>query len=159
VSDAPDDFASTIEDGRLRRLYGYWNEKRRGRRFPARRDIDPLDFPYVLGQMMLIDVSYDPLQFRFRLYGSELVDRMGFDMTGLILDKHPLPEFRDFLERGWREVIDTGRPVHVFFNRLIDDRQRRFESLRLPLSSDGVKIDMLMVTAVGVDRGAGRQNA
>lgn len=157
MSGASDDFVSSIEDERLRRLYRYWDEKRQGRRFPARRDIDPLDFPYVLGQMMLIDVSYDPLQFRFRLYGTELVDRMGFDMTGRTLDKHPLPEFRDFLERGWREVLDTGAPAHVFFNRLVDDRQRRFESLRLPLSADGQKIDIIMVTAVLTDRQTGGQ--
>ncbi len=151
-SGAPEDFASALEDQRLVRLYRYWDAKRQGRPYPARRDIDPLDFPYVLGQMMLIDVAYDPLRFRFRLYGTELVDRMGFDMTGKMLEEHPLPEFRDFLERGWREVLDTGRPAHVFFNRFVDDRARRFESLRLPLATDGAKIDMIMVTAVLTDR-------
>src|SRR5579885_2176177 len=64
-SGAPEDFASALEDQRLVRLYRYWDAKRQGRPYPARRDIDPLDFPYVLGQMMLIDVAYDPLRFRF----------------------------------------------------------------------------------------------
>ncbi len=151
VSGAPGDFAAAIENDRLRRLYLYWDEKRRDRLFPARRDLDPLDFPYALGKIMLIDVSHDPLQFRFRLYGTELVDRMGIDVTGLSLDKHPMPEFRDFLGRGWREAIDGRRPLHVFFDRMVDERQRRFESLRLPLSSDGTTIDMLMVAVATRD--------
>lgn len=151
VTGAPADFAAAIENDRLRRLYLYWDEKRRDRRFPARRDLDPLDFPYALGKIMLIDVSYDPLKFRFRLYGTELADRMGIDVTGLALDQHPMPEFRDFLERGWRGVIEASRPMHVFFDRYVDERQRRFESLRLPLSSDGTTIDMLMVAVASRD--------
>jgi len=35
------------------------------RRFPARADIDPLDFGYVLGHVMLLDVLRDPLRFRY----------------------------------------------------------------------------------------------
>lgn len=138
-----------IKDERLRRLYAYWLDKRGERRFPARRDLDPVDFIYVLGNVMLIDVRHEPLRFRFRLYGTGLLDRhRAIDMTGKDLEEHPRPEFRAYLRQQWSETIARGAPTHGFFDRLVDEDLRRFESLRLPLSSDGTTIDMLLVCAV-----------
>jgi hypothetical protein len=146
---APDALLAEIMDERLRRLYQYWCEKRGGRRFPARADIDPLDFAYVLGYVMLIDVTYDPLRFRFRLYGSALLDRnSAVDMTGRYLDEHARPEFRAYLRAEWADTIARAVPTHGFFDRMIDDELRKFEVLRLPLASDGQTIDMLLVCAV-----------
>ena len=71
--------AAKIADPRLRRFYDYWTGKCGERRFPARRDIDPLDFPYVLGNLMLVDVLRDPQRFRVRLHGTNLVARMHYD--------------------------------------------------------------------------------
>jgi hypothetical protein len=144
-----DAFLAEIQDERLRRLYLYWTEKRGTRRYPARRDIDPLDFAYVLGYIMLIDVTHDPLRFRFRLYGSALLDRTNaVDMTGKDLEEHARPEFRAYLHNEWAGTIARGAPTHGFFDRLIDEELRKFEVLRLPFSSDGTAIDMLLVCAV-----------
>ena len=49
------DIADGIRDARLQRLHAYWTERKGDRRMPARRDIDPLDFPYLLGNIMLLD--------------------------------------------------------------------------------------------------------
>lgn len=146
---AADALLADIKDDRLRRLYQYWTMKRGTRRFPARLDIDPLDFAYVLGHVMLIDVAHNPLRFRFRLYGSALLDRHhAMDMTGKDLEEHPRPEFRNYLRAEWADTIARAAPSHGFFDRLVDDDVRNFESLRLPLSSDGETIDMLLVCAV-----------
>ncbi|MBX6321162.1 MAG: PAS domain-containing protein [Rhodospirillaceae bacterium] len=56
--------AKSIEDERLRRLFAYWREKAAGRIGPARRDIDPLDFHYLLGDIALVEVLRNPLRFR-----------------------------------------------------------------------------------------------
>src|SRR5438105_96090 len=53
-----------IKDTRLRRLYEFWLQRKGGRRFPSRRDIDPVEIRYVLGWVMLIDAMRDPVQFR-----------------------------------------------------------------------------------------------
>jgi hypothetical protein len=146
---AADGLLAMIQDDRLRRLYRYWDERRGSRRFPARKDIDPIEFAYVLGYIMLIDVAHDPLRFRFRLYGSALLDRhQAIDMTGKDLDEHPRPEFRAYLRAEWEDTVVRAAPTHGFFDRLIDDELRKFEVLRLPLSSDGAVIDMLLVCAV-----------
>jgi hypothetical protein len=61
------DLPSQIEDRRLAQLYDYWLSRKGSRRFPSRGDIDPLDFRYVLGHVMLVDVLRDPVRFRVRL--------------------------------------------------------------------------------------------
>ena len=134
-----------IQHATLQRLYDYWNEKRGARRFPARGDIDPLEFGYLLGWIMLIDVSHDPIRFRFRVYGSEITSRMGADMTGKDLDEHPHPEFARQVTKAWTRTVERGEPTCTRFEGWVGDRHLRFESLRLPLSSDGERIDMLLV--------------
>jgi hypothetical protein len=140
-----DEVLAAIEDDGVRRLYLYWDEKRAGRRFPARRDIDPLELSFVLGWLVLLDVDYEPLRFRYRLFGSELAVRLGFDLTGSYADEHPRPELGDYVQATWTEVVTRRRPTHGFFDRVLDNQKLRFEALRLPLSSDGEQIDMLLV--------------
>ncbi len=141
------DILSTISDDSLRRLYLYWNEKRGTRRFPARRDIDPLEFAYVLGWVTLVDVTYNPLRFRFRLYGSELAHRIGTDLTGTYADQHPNHELGAMLQQAWKEVVDRGEPVCAKYDRTVDHRKQPWEALRMPMSSDGKVIDMLLAAS------------
>ena len=70
---------------------------------------------------------------------------MGRDLTGCYVDEHPRPEFRDYLHSSWSAVVVQGRPMHGSYIETLDNRVLRFESLRLPLSSDGTIVDMLLV--------------
>jgi len=70
------------------------------RRFPSRRDIDPVEIRYVLGWVMLIDALRDPVRFRVRLHGTGMATEAHYDLTGKFID-----------ERGpWR---DGQTPVNV----------------------------------------------
>ncbi len=138
------DLIDQIETPNLRRLYAYWDGLRRGREFPARRDLDPLDFPYALGHVVLLDVLYAPLRFRFRLHGTALVLRSGYDMTGKMADELPNPTNRANLLERCRRVVETRRPVATIGERLVGRQSCGFEVLWLPLSDDGHSISMLM---------------
>jgi hypothetical protein len=129
----------------LIRLYDYWDERRSGRAFPARRDVDPLEFAYVLGNVVLIDVLYQPLRFRYRLVGVNLVRRDGFDMTGKMVDEFPEPEFRQHLIAVFSTVVESGRPLRGVRDLFVDGRTRQYEALSLPLSDDGQEINMLLI--------------
>jgi hypothetical protein len=61
------DLAADSRDETLRRLLAYWQERRGARRFPARGDVDPVEFRYALGHVSMVDVVGDPPRFRFRL--------------------------------------------------------------------------------------------
>ncbi|MEE8545135.1 MAG: PAS domain-containing protein, partial [Alphaproteobacteria bacterium] len=64
------DFEAEIaHDERLLSLYRYWSDKRRDRSMPARADLAVPELKPWLGFLNLVDVSHDPLDFRYRVFG------------------------------------------------------------------------------------------
>lgn len=128
----------------LLRLLDYWETKRGRRRFPARRDLDPLDFPYLLGNVALIDVQRSPQRFRIRLFGDNLVRKTGIEVTGRMLDEVPLPQLREHFARRCTEIVERGTPYRTKGEYFMDDRPSRHELLVLPLSDDDTVVSMLL---------------
>lgn len=135
---------SAIESPILRRFFEYYLEKRGDRPFPARADLDPVDFPYALGDITLVDVHHNPLNFSFRLDGSRHVERFGFDLTGRSLDEFPYPEMRQAIFDSYRDVVEKREARRDFRELESAGRWFRYETLLLPLSSDGTTIDMIV---------------
>src|SRR5258706_10564796 len=102
---AEHEFAEQIRELRLKRLFAYWCAARQGRLMPSRRALDPLDFWYVLGPVMLIDVLREPLRFRFRLHGTEITQRVHYDLTGKLLDEIPDAEYRRYAIERCRGLV------------------------------------------------------
>jgi hypothetical protein len=143
--------AEQIKEPCLRRLYEYWLERKGDRRFPARRDLDPLDFPYALGSIMLLDVLRDPLRFRVRLHGTELVKRDTRDFTGKFFDDMPMTEFHRIAVERCQRLVTTADPAVFHLDRVLDNRLRRYEALWLPLSDDGANVTMLICALIYLD--------
>ncbi len=133
-----------VESPILRRFFQYYLEKRGGRPFPARADLDPVDFSYALGDITLVDVHHDPLKFSFRLDGSRHVERFGFDLTGRSLDDFPYPEMRQAIYDSYKDIVEHREPRRYFRDLQSSGRWFRYETLLLPLSSDGKRIDMIV---------------
>ena len=138
------DLEQQIRHPKLRRLFGYWDSRRGERAMPARRDLDPVDFAYALPGIVLIDVLHKPLRFRARLVGTMVVTRLGYDLTGHMIDELRDPTYRETILASYREVVAARRPSVVQRDEVAEGRSFRYEVLRLPLSSDGEEIDMLM---------------
>lgn len=130
----------------LLQLYAYWDAKRGHRRFPARDDIDPLELKFILGSLILIDIEPAPLRFRYRLFGSEIARRQGFDMTGRYNDQHPWPEFAARVREVYLGVIQSSEPALVRRRGLIGDQPMDHQSLILPLGRD--KVEMILVGVI-----------
>ena len=139
-----DEVGDKIESPTLRRFYAYWRSKHHGDLLPGRQDIDPLDFPYALGDVTLVDVARDPLRFRFRLDGTRHVERFGFDMTGQWLDEFPEPEMRQVIFDSYRDVVESRLPRRRHRDLVTDGRMFRYEALLLPMARDGKTVDMLV---------------
>lgn len=147
----PRDFRDQIRHADLVRLYDYWALRRNGRSFPARADLDPVEFRFAVGNVTLIDVLEAPLRFRFRLVGSLMAQRLGWDLTGRMVDEVPDSEYRERVVQGFRKVVETRRPNTTLYERTVDGKPRRFEVLRLPLAADGETIDMLLLCPMFFD--------
>jgi hypothetical protein len=129
------------------RFDAYWRSKERGGRLPARRDIDPADFKSILPNIILLNVAYDPFRVSVRLRGTRIDE---FRPKGKWKYLHDATTF----DRGRREdylremefVARNRRPVYAR-----DWMTSRFGALCdlyagiWPLSSDGERIDMLVV--------------
>lgn len=137
-----------IRDPRLHRLFEYWSARKGERRFPARRDIDPLDLRYLLGNIMLVDVLREPLRFRVRLHGDNLVRRADYDLTGKMLADLPISDYRTYVIGRCTGLVDTGEPLAVQHDRVLDGRSRRYEALWLPFSENDADVTMLLCALI-----------
>jgi hypothetical protein len=62
-------------------LVGYWSRLRRGRDVPDQTEIDPRAIKRMLSQVCILEAS-DPPRAMFRLAGTWLCDRFGFELKG-----------------------------------------------------------------------------
>lgn len=118
----------------LERLLDYWKDRRRGRRFPLRDDIDPLDFGYVLGHVLLVDVEREPaIRFRYRLWGTDLARDYGQEMTGRYVDQLQPPSFAERVQQHYLEALAAAEPQLHKFDDVIGERWFTHERLLMPL--------------------------
>lgn len=138
-----------IDSVRLQEALAYWLGKRSdGRLLPARADIDPLQLRALLPYLFLVDVTTDPLRFRYRLIGTQIVRWSGGDGTGRYADDEFCGDGRFALLALYRMAAETGRPVLTPWQPAVLDRSMMmFTRLLLPLAADGVRVDMLMGVA------------
>lgn len=140
-------------DARLRSLLAFLAEKKAGRRFLSRSDIDPVDLKSLLGNILLVDVvpqADGDLRFRYRLFGTEFVFYHGSDLTGRWLDDVPNSGFREELLALYRLVATEGTMRTLSYDYMMERQRQRFQAVLLPLSSDGKTVDIVLGCGVPV---------
>ncbi|WP_419902940.1 PAS domain-containing protein [Kiloniella sp.] len=132
----------------LKLLHTYWSKKKGNNWFPGRKDIDPVDFPYALGDVSLIDVirtsDLDAPQFKVRLLGSNIQERVGGSFTNRDIDDFPEQDSLNRMRIAYQDVLKTKEPVAYpsFFK--VGEDYRAFICCIWPLSNDGDNVDMLL---------------
>lgn len=129
-------------------LLAYWERKRGTQPMPRRRDIDPLEMPpRLLPQLQLAEQGAGG-RLRFRLVGTAVVDAIGKDPTGRVLDEVFAGEERDFLMRLFDATQRTRRPA-AGRCWLIKPRGPGLGAawLATPLSEDGREVTMILAAA------------
>lgn len=104
--------AEVLDHATLGALFRYWDRKRNGRAMPARRDIDPIEMgPKLLPHLMLCELGEHGDRIRFRLVGTLLVKRLGYDPTGQCLTDLPKSDYLDFLAKVLRQAYAQAAPI------------------------------------------------
>lgn len=139
----------TVEElePRLSDLLRYWQDRRAGRAWPARRDIDPLELRPLLGHINMIDVvpqADGSPRFRYRLFGTEFVFYHGRDLTGRWLDEITDAGFRTELIAMYAGVAGKGELRMLSYDYMLASGPHRFQALALPLSEDGRTVNMIL---------------
>jgi hypothetical protein len=138
----------------VRRLYDYWRSLAPPGRLPGRRDLVPEDIAPLWSRAWMLDVFRDPLRYRYRLCGTDMVRSYGREVTGKWLDEvHPAlianpqscERFRFMAETGcatWRR----GMPLWIR-----DPKHQAIETLIVPLAGNGRTVDKLLAVSVVFD--------
>ncbi|MEX0839213.1 MAG: PAS domain-containing protein [Parvibaculum sp.] len=129
----------------LPQLIAYWERKRGSRPMPVHTDIDPIEMPRLLPYIAIADVMYDPLDIRYRLMGTRLVEMGGIDRTGETLRSGHSGERLEERLAALERMLASPGPV-ALGGRLdwLNRGYRRFECVHLPLSEDGERVTRLL---------------
>ena len=130
-------------------VYTFWQSKIGATGIPARADIDPVHLrawiPSVLLAQALFDDTGRAHDFFFRVAGAFVGERYGHDLTRRHLSDVSLDHQNANVLANFQAPIESRRPVYSI-NRFYDDTGvlRSFETLLLPLTSDGRVCDMVL---------------
>jgi len=143
--------ALAITDPRLGQAYLYWRTKAAGRAIPSRADIDPIEIPRLLPDVMLVDVLSDG-RYRYRLIGTENSQAQGVNATGRYLDEVlPGPEYKAHVLGLYDEAVAARCALYsecLFISPRRREPERHTKVLFMPLAEDGARVNMVFVMQV-----------
>jgi len=134
----------------LRFLHNYWKSLKGGRIAPGRAEIYPEDVKRILPNLLLLDVIGPEARLKYRLAGSEFVTVYGAEVTGRFIDEMDFDGIRELVLADYRKVAKDCIPSWTRWSFVKDDgRWVAYDRLALPLSSDGLTVDMILAGIVG----------
>lgn len=138
---------AALSDVRLRRLHSLWQDARsaNGGRLPDHAFVDPLALRFIIGALLLFEVHTGPLRFRYRLVGTDIVDHLGIELTGLWLHEHPDVQRADRIATTLELAWNRQCAVHFTFTLMSFKRRWPCEALVLPLSHGPGEAPLLLV--------------
>jgi hypothetical protein len=136
----------------ISKAMAYWDRIRGVRAIPRRNDLDPVDIPKLLPFIMLVDVLDGPLDFKFRLIGTEIDAIISDDYLGRRFSAIPHMTSGNKVWAEYETVVRGRQPFTGTVDYVGADRYvRGIRHCLMPLSADGETVDMVFV-AVEIDR-------
>ncbi|WP_341705095.1 PAS domain-containing protein [Ferrovibrio sp.] len=141
---------AAIPDPRLQALAEYWFDRRENGMPPRRAAIDPLDFPDLLPDLLMLDRIDTPEgdRFRYRLVGTRVGEHVGRELTGQFLDEALPPSYYEFVVLTHRLALRRGLPVYA--SSLYHDEGNTVNALTyrlvMPLRTTEAAADLIFVS-------------
>ena len=129
--------ADLVSEPALLKLFDYWCGKRQGRPMPAKEDIDPIEIPWALNRIFLMDYSPDD-GFRYRLAGEEISKVFGHgNLRGLRFADIMSEEGARTVEERWTTMV-RDRSILSMTGMIYYAAERSAvgERLLMPLADD-----------------------
>jgi hypothetical protein len=136
---------SEITSPMVRAMFAYWHGKRGERMAPQPRDIEPGELKRLLPYIAISDVLLDPLDLRFRLVGTSIVEAVGYDFTGKRFSEMPVTTGTERWLAHYARVVDRKGPHYGRYRgELGPDSVRYVDHGAFPLSHGGDKVDRII---------------
>lgn len=132
----------------LRFLLRWWRDlaERHGGVPPAAVRLDPLALRPALGHVCTLNPESGGADFRFRLYGSIVAQRSGFDMTGKLVSAMPsAPDAVAFLLSTYRAVARAAMPLYTEHTPWSGQSVTRWFRLLMPFAGDDGTVTRIVV--------------
>jgi len=136
LPDGADRIAAFLDSPEVLKFFDYWRSKRTGRGLPSRADIDPIEIPWALPWIFLMDYE-EPETFRYRLAGQELADVFGRNLKGCSLQDVLSAEALPSVTERWMPLVDS-RAV-ICMKGMVYEAKGRLpigERIMLPLADE-----------------------
>ncbi|WP_193172679.1 PAS domain-containing protein [Nisaea nitritireducens] len=109
---------SLIAEPNLRRIADYWLSRCNGRRMPGRTDIDPIDIPWALSRLFLVDYDRETEEYSYRVAGNEVEEIFSrftekFSMRDVNLDEMLPLGSAPIVHERWRPLVQNGDIVYM----------------------------------------------
>ncbi len=146
--------ASVALPDSLSHAYGYWTKltppDAKGPLF-GDFHLDELE-PQIVPWSVLVDVIPDPLDFKYRFWGTERSKLIGAELTGLTTSAIPTTVMREANFREYADVFARAKPLlcHTPVTTK-SGRHAIFQSIRLPLFDDKDRISRIF-SAINYNR-------
>lgn len=144
VSEVCGQLSSDITRGTLR----YWEAIRGERIWPLRQDLNPMAIVEFLPNVMILGVERDPLDFVYRLTGTQIDENMAGPLKGRRVSElaHQAGpgEYWELLRATAERGLPCTRPM-PYTGQYSDFK--RCELVALPLSAEGTCVDQILVVA------------
>jgi hypothetical protein len=115
-------------------LVGYWSRLRRGRDVPDQVDIDPRAIKRMLSNVFILDAT-DPAHPHYRLAGTALCDRYGFELKGTGFLAHWEAGSRASLTLLLRQSMALKQPIAISsFGTTPDGALVEMETILAPIT-------------------------
>ncbi|MFD2204368.1 PAS domain-containing protein [Kiloniella antarctica] len=127
-------------------VFQYWNKMRGDRLMPARADLDPADLQHLLPHILIHEVQLEPLDFKYRLIGSEIALHLNDNHTGSWISTIPHQKKPSKLWTMLEKAVTDRAPVIANPPYIGPYKEfKTIEDIVLPLSVDGEKVNMLFI--------------
>ena len=126
-------FTSTPD---LAALHTHWKALSGDRPFPSRDQFAPEDVGKLLPRLALVEVGETLDRYRFRVWGSELVDFFGEDRTWRYFEELRYIENWEIVFQSYEEVASLGKPMFLSARQLSSEKKyQRYQRIILPLGT------------------------
>jgi len=133
--------SSPEEFGKLETFVQLWRSKwPRSNCFPCWRDFDPLEFEGWWGQVSLAEISYNPVDLRWVLWGTTITNWWGSDYTNKkVSEISNVSNVWENFERGYLERLIDERLIGFVSGSLSPQKRGYIKicGVDLPLEKDG----------------------
>jgi len=138
--------ATAREHAGLKHLHAYWDGKRAGRACPRKADIDPVEIPFLLANIVLFQILECGADARCRIVGGVIEEFSRRSLTGAVLSRAAVPAFDAAFRVHLRNAVAGCVPA--FFTGRVDSNDGQppmlLDTVLLPLSGDGTVVDFVV---------------